>query len=125
MTITDGLSIGGAADATGLSEDTLRYYEKEGLVGPVERDSSGHRRYSDGDVAWIGIVTCLRDAGLGISDLRRFTSLLRQDGEPAERSEFLQRRREELVAQSEALAAAIRVLDDKIAYYSASGAGED
>jgi len=117
MTVTQGISIGEAATATGLTEDTLRYYEREGLVGPIDRDASGHRRYRDNDVTWIGVVTCLRDAGLGIADLRRFTSLLRADGEAAERTKFLMGRRDELVRQAGALAAAITVLDEKLAHY--------
>ncbi|MBC7297410.1 MAG: MerR family transcriptional regulator [Demequina sp.] len=117
MTVTQGISMGEAATATGLSEDTLRYYEREGLVGPIDRDASGHWRYADNDVAWIGVVTCLRDAGLGIAHLRRFTRLLRADGEAGERAEFLMGRRDELVRQAGALTAAIEVLDDKIAYY--------
>jgi len=65
---------GDAAQRTGLSLDTLRYYEREGIIGPIRRDTGGRRRYTEDDVAWIGIVTCLRDAGLGIDDLRRFTA---------------------------------------------------
>jgi DNA-binding transcriptional MerR regulator len=112
-----GRAIGDAARVAGLSEDTLRYYEREGLVGPVARDSSGHRRYADDDLAWIGIVTCLRDAGLGIADLRRFTELLRSAAEPTERTAFLLRRRDELVARRDALNAAITVLEEKIEHY--------
>jgi DNA-binding transcriptional MerR regulator len=63
------------------------------------------------------VVTCLRDAGLCIADLRRFTSLLRSDGEAGERAEFLTERRNELVRQAGALAAAVKVLDENIAYY--------
>lgn len=122
MTVIQGSSIGEAADATGLTEDALRYYEREGLVGPIARDASGHRRYTEQDLAWIGIVTCLRDAGLGIADLRRFTTLLHADGEPTERATFLLRRRAELVRQRESLDAAITVLDGKIAHYRADGA---
>lgn len=102
---------------TGLSADTLRYYEREGLVGPVAR-SSGQRRYTDDDVAWIGLVTCLRDAGLGIADLRRFTALLRDEQGAGDRVAFLQRRREELVERQRRTQAALAVLDDKIAHYS-------
>ncbi|WP_430868678.1 MerR family transcriptional regulator [Demequina aurantiaca] len=122
MRVTQGISIGKAATVTGLTEDTLRYYEREGLVGPIARDASGHRRFTDNDVTWIGVVTCLRDAGLGIADLRRFTSLLRTDGEAGERVEFLTGRRDELVRQAGALAAAITVLDEKIEHYAAATA---
>lgn len=113
-----------AAQRTGVSLDTLRYYEREGLVGPVGRSSGGHRQYSEDDLAWIGIVTCLRDAGLGIADLREFTRLLRADGGGADgpgeaRGEFLRRRRAELVERRRTLDAAIEVLDGKIDHYSA------
>lgn len=104
-------------ERTGLSLDTLRYYEREGLVGPVER-RSGRRRYSHDDIAWIGLVTCLRTAGLGIADLRRFTDLLRAEDEHAGRVAFLQHRRLELLERLQQTQAAIDVLDDKIRHYS-------
>lgn len=103
-------------ELTGLTLDTLRYYEREGLVGPIER-RSGQRRYTSDDVAWIGLVTCLRTAGLGIADLRRFTELLRTEGDAHDRVAFLQRRREELLERLRQTQAALDVLDEKIAYY--------
>lgn len=106
------------AEATGLTIDTLRYYEREGLVGPISRASSGHRAYSDGDVAWIGLLTCLRDAGLGIDHLREFTRLLRDMATVENRVAFLKQRRDDLLAQTEAIRAAVGVLDEKIEYYS-------
>jgi DNA-binding transcriptional MerR regulator len=110
---------GVAASRTGLTLDTLRYYERESIIGPIARDTGGRRRYSDDDLAWIGIVTCLRDAGLGIDDLRRFATLLRSDtADGADRVEFLRRRRTELLEQQERTARALKVLDDKITYYS-------
>lgn len=108
------------AARTGLSIDTLRYYEKEGLVGPVGRASSGHRTYCDDDLFWIGLVTCLRDAGLGIAELREFTTLLRGDADAADRVEFLRAHRAELEGRVATIQKAIGVLTDKIAYYSAA-----
>jgi DNA-binding transcriptional MerR regulator len=107
-----------AATATGLSLDALRYYEREGLIGPIERSAGGRRRYDDDDIAWIGIVTCLRDAGLGIADLRRFTTLLRQTGASIDRVTFLRERRAELLERLRQTQAALDVLDGKIAHYS-------
>lgn len=107
-----------AAAATGLSLDTLRYYEREGLIGPIERGVGGRRRYDENDLAWIGIVTCLRDAGLGIADLRRFTELLRTEGPEQDRVTFLRLRREEMLERLRQTQAALDVLDGKIAYYS-------
>ena len=74
-------------------------------------------RYSEDDLAWIGLITCLRDADLGIADLRRFTELLRAEG-AGDRVAFLRRRREELLDRVRRTQAAIKVLDDKISYYS-------
>jgi len=110
---------GEAAEATGLSLDTLRYYEREELIGPIQRLPGGRRVFREGDIAWIGVVTCLRDAGLGIADLQRFTALLRSEGDPASRVEFLRERRAALVEHVARMGAALNVLDDKIAYYAA------
>jgi DNA-binding transcriptional MerR regulator len=106
------------AAATGLSLDTLRYYEREGLIGPIERSVGGRRRYDQDDLAWIGIVTCLREAGLGIADLRRFTELLRTEGHGQDRVTFLRQRRDELLERLRQTQAALDVLDGKIAHYS-------
>jgi DNA-binding transcriptional MerR regulator len=110
---------GEAAEVTGLSLDTLRYYEREALIGPIKRLPGGRRVFREGDIAWIGVVTCLREAGLGIADLQRFTALLRSEGDPASRVEFLRERRVALVEHVARMGAALDVLDDKIAYYGA------
>lgn len=116
MSTPEGLELRDVVARTGLTADALRYYEREGLVGPIAR-TAGQRRYTEDDVAWIGIVTCLREAGLGIADLRRFTVLLREEAEPGDRVAFLHRRREELEQQLARTRAALGVLDDKIAHY--------
>ncbi|MER0246398.1 MerR family transcriptional regulator [Streptomyces sp. HSW2009] len=105
-------------DRTGVSLDTLRYYEREGLIGPIGRTAGGHRAYTEEDVFWIGLVTCFRDAGLGIADLRRFVEMLRGDQSRTERVAFLRERRTAMDQQMTALRRAMQHLDDKIAYYS-------
>lgn len=109
-----------ATAQTGLSIDTLRYYEKEGLIGPVERDTAGRRTYGDDDVFWIGLVTCLRDAGLGIADLREFTGLVRsREAAAQDKVGFLQAHRERLLERREAIDRALAVVGEKIEHYSA------
>jgi len=83
MIIEQGLSIGEAAKASGLSEDTLRYYERIGLTPFVERASSGHRRYSPDDLQWLTFVTNMRKTGMSIETLQRYAELVRRtdDGE--------------------------------------------
>jgi DNA-binding transcriptional MerR regulator len=108
---------GTVAERTGLTLDTLRYYEREGLIGPVDRSAGGRRRYSADDLAWISIVTCLRGAGLSIEDLRRFTALLRSEAGAGDRVAFLRRCRAELQDRRMRTDRAIKVLEEKIAHY--------
>jgi DNA-binding transcriptional MerR regulator len=107
-----------AADRTGVSLDTLRYYEREGLIGPIRRSAGGRREYTEDDLFWIGLVTCFREAGLGIADLRGFVAILRAEHSPQDRVAFLRERRAALEQRATALNRAIEVLDEKIAYYS-------
>lgn len=68
---------------SGMSEHTLRYYERIGLLDQVKRDSkSGHRRYSAEDVQNIETLACLRTTGMSIDDMRTYFSLLK-DGRAA------------------------------------------
>lgn len=114
-----------AAERTGLSLDALRYYEREKLLPPVARTAGGRRAYCDDDLAWAGIITCLRDAGLGIADLREFTRMLRTEapGWAGERVAFLHRRRQELLERRRSIDAALTVLTEKIDHYSTQSAG--
>ena len=81
------LSIAEAAERTGLTAHTLRYYERDGLLlHSVERAPSGHRRYTDEDLRWIQMVTRLRATGMPIRDVRRYAALVRDGhGNEAER----------------------------------------
>ena len=68
---------------SGLSEHTLRYYERIGLLDRVKRDSSsGHRRYTAEDVQNIEALACLRTTGMSIDDMRTYLALLK-DGRDA------------------------------------------
>ncbi len=78
MIIEQGLSIGEAAKASGLTEDTLRYYERIGLTPFVERAPSGHRRYSRDDLEWLAFVTNMRKTGMSIETLARYAELIRR-----------------------------------------------
>lgn len=90
------LSIAEAAEQTGLTAHTLRYYERDGLLlHSVERAPSGHRRYTDEDLRWIQMVTRLRATGMPIRDVRRYAALVRDgDGNEAERLALLLAHRE-------------------------------
>ncbi|PRY43764.1 MerR family transcriptional regulator [Umezawaea tangerina] len=68
-------SIAQAAEHSGLSIDTLRYYERIGLVDPPARDSGGRRTYSDADLDWLVFLTRLRTTGMPIKMMREYAQL--------------------------------------------------
>jgi len=67
--------IGEAARLSGFSIDTLRYYERAGLLPEVARDQSGRRRYTAIDLGWLSLIQCLRDTGMPIKEIKRFVAL--------------------------------------------------
>jgi DNA-binding transcriptional MerR regulator len=73
-----GLTIQQVAQQTGLSIDTLRYYERIGLLEPVGRAQNGHRRYTQHDLSWIDLLMRLRDTGMPRAQMVRFAELRRQ-----------------------------------------------
>ncbi|MGO1973576.1 MAG: MerR family transcriptional regulator [Propionibacteriaceae bacterium] len=114
-----GLTIAQAADALRLSVDTLRYYEKDGLLlRPVPRSTSGHRRYGEEDMRWITLVTRLRATGMPIRAVRRYADLVRTgDGNEPERLALLQAHREEVLRQLAEVTSHLGAIDHKIGIY--------
>jgi DNA-binding transcriptional MerR regulator len=96
------LGIGDVAKATGLSEDTLRYYERIGLTPHIERAPSGHRRYRNGDLAWFTFVTHMRATGMSLETLGRYAELVRAGAATA-------------AARRELLTAQAALINDRIA----------
>jgi len=119
MAGTQGMTIADAAERTGLTPDTLRYYEKDGLlVHPVERASSGYRRYSDADIGWIVLVTRLRSTGMPIRDVRRYAELVREgDGTERARLDLLRAHRENVLARLAEVQEHLAAVDYKIGIY--------
>jgi DNA-binding transcriptional MerR regulator len=75
--MTSTYSPGQTAERSGFSLDTLRYYERIGLLDPVERTSSGHRRFDEDDLEWLEVLRCLRDTGMPIAQMCRYAELAR------------------------------------------------
>jgi DNA-binding transcriptional MerR regulator len=125
-----GYTIREAAGKTGLSQDTVRYYERIGLVPPVGRDRSGYRRYTEDDLEWLVFVTRLRATGMPIADIATFVQLaMRGAGTVPQRLVLLEAHRQAVEAQWREVRGHLRLIQSKIAYYrqlveSASG-GDD
>ncbi|TIC84557.1 MerR family transcriptional regulator [Nocardioides sp. GY 10127] len=113
------MSIADAAQAVGLSIDTLRYYERDGLMlRPVPRSGGGQRRYEDADLRWVLLVTRLRATGLPIRDVRRYAELVRAgEGNEAERLELLREHRRHVLAQLAEVTEHLGAIDAKIGVY--------
>lgn len=112
------LTIQQVAQQTGLSVHTLRYYERNGLLAPVNRASSGHRRYSSDDLARIEFLTRLRATGMPIRQMQEFARLFREQPEAiADRRFILEAHREQVEAHIQELQRNLNVIDWKINYY--------
>ena len=113
------LSIAEAAEHTGLTAHTLRYYERDGLMlASPARSTSGHRRYSEQDLGWIQMITRLRSTGMPISDVRRYAALVRAgEGNEAERLALLKEHRARVEAQLAEVTGHLRAIDHKIGIY--------
>lgn len=67
-----GYSIGQVAQKTGLTTHTLRYYEKEGLLPFVRKNSSGLRVFSDNDLGWLAMIECLKETGMPLKGIKQY-----------------------------------------------------
>jgi DNA-binding transcriptional MerR regulator len=116
---TQHLTIAEAAERTGLTPDTLRYYESDGLMlRPVDRSASGHRRYTETDLRWIAMLTRLRGTGMPIRDVRRYAALVRSgDGNEQERLDLLRTHRQVVLAQLAEVQEHLGAIDAKIGIY--------
>jgi DNA-binding transcriptional MerR regulator len=89
-----------ASAETGVTAYTLRYYERIGLMLPVTRASSGHRRYSEEDLRWLGFLRKLHATGMPIRKMLEYARLTRKgDAGAAERRALLEAHRVEVVAR--------------------------
>ena len=110
-------TIGEAASKCGLSQHTLRWYERIGLLGHIERGSDGRRRFSDGDLDWLSLLTKLRATGMPVRDMQRYAELVRSGAGHAERLDLLKRHREEVRRALASQRETLKLLEAKIGSY--------
>jgi DNA-binding transcriptional MerR regulator len=112
------LTIADAARVSGLSAHALRYYERAGLLDPVDRNEGGHRRYREEDLDLIRFLSKLRTTGMPIREVRRYTELMRQDeGTNEERLALLEAHRETVLERLEETARNLDQIEWKINFY--------
>jgi DNA-binding transcriptional MerR regulator len=125
--IEEGLTVQQTVERTGLSEHTLRYYERAGLLQQVRRqDSSRHRRYSSADLARIQTLACLRATGMPLDQMRRYFELAAQGPAAAPQLQaLLEEQRDELEHRIELMHRHLEYVTHKIAYWRAIEAHDD
>ncbi|MBE9037533.1 MerR family transcriptional regulator [aff. Roholtiella sp. LEGE 12411] len=112
------LTIQQVAALTGLSVHTLRYYERNGLLAPINRAANGHRRYSATDIARIKFLTRLRTTGMPIRQMQQFADLYRQKPEAiAERRLILEAHECEVTERIRELNHNLEMIQKKIQHY--------
>ena len=120
MTITE------VSEKFDLSQDTLRYYERIGLIPSVNRNKSGIRDYTEEDCKWVEFIKCMRSAGLPIEVLIEYVGLFQQGDETIEaRKELLTEQRKQLITRMEDMKKTLERLDYKIASYEQTVVGKE
>ncbi len=115
------MTIREVSEQFGISQDTLRYYEREGMIPAVPRTAGGIRNYRDEDLRWVELALCLRSAGLPVEVISQYVQLSRQgDATIRERLALLTAQREVLLAQQRQTSAAIGRLEQKISVYESA-----
>src|SRR5689334_4122293 len=112
------MKIAEVSDQYGLSIDTLRYYERVGLIPPVNRNESGIRDYNELDLRRVDFIKCMRSAGLPIEVLIEYVALVQQGDKTIDaRKEILIEQRKLLVDRMNEMQKTLDILDHKIEVY--------
>lgn len=111
-------TIGQAAERAGLSADTLRYYDKQGLLPFVARAENGYRVFTEEDFAWLDTIACLKGTGMELKDIRTFIRWCMQgDSTLQNRLDLILARKREVESQISQLRGYLNKLEQKIGHY--------
>lgn len=112
------MTIKEVSEKYGVSQDTLRYYERVGMIPEVSRTAGGIRNYTQEDLGWLELALCMRSAGLPVNVLVEYLKLYRQGYETIpQRLELLTAQRKELLEMKSRIEQTLARLDYKISVY--------
>src|SRR6266487_2716650 len=112
------MKIAEVSEQYGLSSDTLRYYERVGLIPPVHRNESGIRDYNELDLRRVDFIKCMRSAGLPIEVLIDYVALVQKGDKTIEaRKEILKEQRQLLTVRIQEMQKTLDILDHKLEVY--------
>lgn len=115
--ITDPVTISAAAELLGITVDTIRYYEKEGIAPAPDRGPDGWRRYDERDLAWLTGVVMLRGTGMSVAEMREYAAAYRAGADDEQRLALLRSHHETVLARQAEVRRHLDALERKIAAY--------
>lgn len=111
-------SIRQVAEKMGVTVPTLRYYDKEGLMPFVDKKPDGTRVFKDEDFQGLEIITCMKNSGMSIKDIKKYMDLCQEgDSTLQERLEIFLERKEAVLKQMEELNKVLETINHKVWYY--------
>lgn len=114
-------SIGQVAEKTGLSSYTLRYYDKEGLMPFVHRGRNGRREFTENDLDFVDLISCLKETGMSLKEIREFVNMsLEGNCTLEQRLAMFKKQRAEVMKQIAQSQRYLEKLDHKVKYFEAA-----
>lgn len=112
------MTIKEVSEKYGISQDTLRYYERVGMIPPVNRTDGGIRNYTEDDLRWVSLAKCMRSAGLPVEAMIEYVQLYQEgDSTIPDRLQLLIDQREVLLEQRKQIDETLNRLNYKISRY--------
>lgn len=110
------------AEKTKLTEHTIRYYDRDGLIPLLTRTKSGVRQFSEDDLEWLNLICCLKNSGMPLQKIKEFMQLcLKGNQSLEERKALLERHRTQIFEQMHNLENSLNIINYKIEHYKEIG----
>lgn len=110
-----------AAERTGLTVPTLRYYDKLGLMPQLHRNAAGVRQFTEQDICWVELICCLKNSRMPLQEIREFMELCLKEDACEERREILEKHRAFILEQMEQLKCSLGTIEYKLEHYREIG----
>ncbi|MDT2570166.1 transcriptional regulator [Enterococcus sp. HMSC29A04] len=112
------MNISEVAEKFDMTPATIRYYEKQGLIPPITRNSVGVRDFQEEDISWVEFIKCMRDSGLSIDSLAKYSELYQQgDATLIERKKILIEEYQKLLEKQRLINGTVARLEAKLENY--------
>lgn len=106
-------------EKVGMSYETLKFYCNQGLIPNVKRDKNNYRVFDDNNIAWITSLSCLKNCGMSISEMKQYLELcLKGESTIPERQEILNIKKQALISKQKEIQESINYINWKQGFYN-------